>query len=43
MMQVYVGKLHFQANLCEVFAKDKKQHYCGDIGFTMGGFAVREV
>jgi len=26
-MQVYnVSKLHFQANLSEVFAKDKKQH-----------------
>jgi len=25
-MQVYnVRKLHFQANLCEVFAKDKQQ------------------
>ena len=33
-MQVYnisLRKLHFQANLCEVFAKDKKQHYCGDL------------
>jgi len=30
--QVYnVTKLHFQANLCEVFAEDKKQHYCGDL------------
>jgi len=30
-MQVYkVRKLHFQANLCEVFAEDKQQHYCGD-------------
>ena len=29
-MQVYnVRKLHFQANLCEVFAEDKQQHYCG--------------
>jgi len=27
-MQVYnVRKLHFQANLCEVFAEDKQQHY----------------
>ena len=24
-----VRKLHFQANLCEVFAENKKQHYCG--------------
>jgi len=33
-MQVYninLRKLHFQANLCEVFAEDKKQHYCGDL------------
>ena len=33
-MQVYninLGKSHFQANLCEVFAEDKKQHYCGDL------------
>jgi len=30
-MQIYnVRKLHFQANLCEVFAEDK-QHYCGDL------------
>jgi len=30
-MQVYnVSKLHFQANLCEVCAEDKQQHYCGD-------------
>jgi len=28
-MKVYdVRKLHFQANRCEVFAEDKKQHYC---------------
>jgi len=26
-----VGKLHFQANLCEDFAEDKQQHYCGDL------------
>jgi len=26
-----VGKLHFQANLCDVFAEDKQQHYCGDL------------
>jgi len=25
-----VGKLYFQANHCEVFAKDK-HHYCGDL------------
>jgi len=31
-MQVYnVRKLHFQANLCEVFAEDKQQRYCGDL------------
>jgi len=33
-MQVYninIRKLHFQANLCEVVAEDKKQHYCGDL------------
>jgi len=26
-----VRKSHFQANLCEVFAEDKQQHYCGDL------------
>jgi len=26
-----VRKLHFQANLCEIFAEDQKQHYCGDL------------
>jgi len=26
-----VKKLHFQANLCEIFAEDQKQHYCGDL------------
>jgi len=26
-----VRKLHFQANLCEVVAEDKNQHYCGDL------------
>jgi len=37
-MQVYnVRKLPFQANLCEVFAEDKKQHYCEDFGL---GWAV---
>jgi len=31
-MQVYnVRKLHFPANLCEVFTEDKKQHCCGDL------------
>jgi len=31
-MQVHnVRKLHFQANLCEAFAEDKQQHYCGDL------------
>jgi len=31
-MHVYnVGKLHFQANLCEVISEDKQQHYCGDL------------
>jgi len=37
-MQVYnVRKLHFQANLCEVFAEDKQQHYCEDLvlGWTV--------
>jgi len=30
-MQIYdVEKLHLQANLCEVFAENKKQNYCGD-------------
>jgi len=26
-----VRELHFQKNLCEAFAEDKKQHYCGDL------------
>ena len=26
-----VRKLQFQANLCEVFAENKQQHYCGDL------------
>jgi len=37
-MQVYninIRKLHFQANLCDVFAEDKKQHYCGDLGWAV--------
>jgi len=25
-----VRKLHFQANLCEAFAEDRKQYDCGD-------------
>jgi len=36
-MQVYninIRKLHFQANLCEVFAENKKQHYCGNLGWA---------
>jgi len=34
MMLVYIyycWKLDFQANLCEAFSEDKKQHYCGDL------------
>ena len=27
---INIRKLHFQANLCEVFAENEKQHYCGD-------------
>jgi len=31
-MEVYnVRKLHFKAKLCEAFAEDKQQHYCGDL------------
>ena len=33
-MQVYninIRKLHFQTNLCEVFAEDEKQHCFGDL------------
>jgi len=36
-VQVYnvnIIKLHFQENLCEVFAEDEKQHYCGDSGWA---------
>jgi len=36
-MQVYninIRKSHFQANLCELFAEDEKQHYCGDVGWA---------
>jgi len=35
-MQVYninIRNLHIQANICEVFAEDKKQHSCGDLGW----------
>jgi len=40
-MQIYNGKkLHLQANLCEVFAENKKQNYCSDIiQFRIGSFA----
>jgi len=34
MMLVYIyycRRLDFQANLCEAFSEDKKQHYCGDL------------
>jgi len=32
LVYVYnVKKLHFQANLCEAFAEDKKQRYCGEL------------
>jgi len=33
-MHVYninIRKLHFQANICEVLAEDKKQHYYEDL------------
>jgi len=32
-MQVYNATRlqEFQANLCEVFSDDKKQHYCGNL------------
>ena len=36
-MQVYVRNLHFQANLWEVYAEDKQQHYCEDLAL---GWAV---
>jgi len=40
-MQVYnVRKLHFQANICEVFAEDKKQHYCRDL--FLGGAVLQK-
>ena len=28
-----VRKLHFEANLCDVFAENKQQDYCGDLVF----------
>jgi len=28
--------LDFQANLCEAFAEDKNQHYCGDLVLGWG-------
>jgi len=31
-----VRKLGFQTNLCEAFAEDKKQHYCGDLVLGWG-------
>ena len=34
-----VRKLDFQANLCEAFAEDEKQHYCVDWSFGMGSLA----
>jgi len=34
---VYIfTKLDFQANLCEAFAEDTKQHYCGDLDLGWG-------
>jgi len=37
MMLVYIMlKLNFQANFCEAFAEDKKQHYCGDLVLGWG-------
>jgi len=31
-----VRKIHFQANLCEAFAEDRKQHYYGDLVLGWG-------
>jgi len=31
-----VRKVDFQANLCETFDEDKKQHYCGDLVWGLG-------
>jgi len=37
-----VRKFDFQANLCQAFAEDKKQHYCGDLVlFWDGEFSKR--
>jgi len=36
MLLVYVRKLDFQADLCEAFTEDKKQHYCGDLVLGWG-------
>jgi len=34
---VYTGRiLAFPANLCETFAEDIKQHYCGDLVLGWG-------
>jgi len=35
--RLYAIKLHFQANLGEGFAEDKKHHYCRDLFF---GWAI---
>jgi len=32
----HVRKLDFQANLCEAFAEDTQQHYCGDLVLGRG-------
>jgi len=40
-MQIYnVKKLHLQANLCEVLAKNKNQNFCRDQGCGSGPFSV---
>jgi len=31
-----IRKLDFQANLCESFPEDKKQHFCGDLVLGWG-------
>ena len=37
MMLVYIVlESYFQANRCEAFAEDKKQHYCGDLVLVWG-------
>jgi len=39
-MPIYnVKKLHLQANLCEVFAENKKQNGCGNSPIVTGGLA----